>query len=631
MRNVSLLLLLTLLLVPALFAEQTPAQMYDFMAARLAAEQGDYSKAVDLINKVIAKNPKDPVLLYERAMIYVDAAKLDKAVDELRNVTKLYPDFYDAQKLLGRILIDQSGGEAKKVEDALTHLTAAFKARPDDVGTGLAITQIYLGSDRLTQAEKILEQLAETAPDNRTVNFQYAQVLTKVGKGDKSKVYLERVVAGEPTFGPAIFQLVDIYQQSGEWIKAAEVLAPLIGVDPLNLELQRRQAYYYLRAGDAEKSRHLFEELLRVEPNDERSRFFYAESLSELQEYEKANTIYRSLLQSKPDDPELLMSFGSNQLALRQYDDAGKTFQALLNVPGAPEQVATIAKTQLALVEYQKKNYGEALTRARKALDEASQPNYQAAAIVLDIYKREARPDEAVAFIDGLAKRYPDDQLIKIRQLECVVRAGRQDRADELTKALVTAGDRGAQAAAQAYVSAENWNGAIAILENLRKKMPDDVDVLFQLGAAYERAGKVQAAEEAFQTVLSKQPDQAGTLNYLGYMWADRGVNLDRAEEMLVEAVRQQPRNGAFVDSLGWVYYKQGKLDLAKKQLEDAMTLMPRDATVKEHVGDVYLKMGQKKSALDQYKEALTLDPEAADETRIRQKVTNLEKAGGRK
>ena len=73
----------------------------------------------------------------------------------------------------------------------------------------------------------------------------------------------------------------------------------------------------------------------------------------------------------------------------------------------------------------------------------------------------------------------------------------------------------------------ENWAGAIAILEPLRKKTPDDVDVLFQLGAAYERAGKIPQAEEAFQAVLTKQPDQAGTLNYLGYMNADRGARVD--------------------------------------------------------------------------------------------------------
>src|SRR5687768_17414004 len=110
-------------------------------------------------------------------------------------------------------------------------------------------------------------------------------------------------------------------------------------------------------------------------------------------------------------------------------------------------------------------------------------------------------------------------------------------------------------------------------------------------------------------------------------MWADRNVNLERAAEMLVRAVEQEPRNGAFIDSLGWVYFRQGKLDLAEKHLADAARLMPRDPTIQEHLGDLFARRGQRDLALESYRRALTLEPEPQDEAKLRSKIAELERA----
>src|SRR5947209_11942913 len=109
-------------------------------------------------------------------------------------------------------------------------------------------------------------------------------------------------------------------------------------------------------------------------------------------------------------------------------------------------------------------------------------------------------------------------------------------------------------------------------------------------------------------------------------MWAESGTNLDRAADMLNQAVKLEPRNGAYIDSLGWAYFRQGKLDLAEKYLTDATRLLPRDATVHEHLGDVLAKRGEVGRALDLYRAALKLEPEAKDEAKLRTKISELEK-----
>lgn len=613
-------------------AQETPDEMYGFLSARLAAERGEFSRALDLIDELIDKNPTDPVLRYERAEIYAAAAKLDKAIAELREVVKLSPTFYEAQRLLGRILIDTSGGDRKKVDDALIFLEAAYRLQPGDLGTGLAIVQIHLAAGRAEDAERVLGGLAEASPDNRTVNYQYSQVLMKAGKTAEAKPYLERVVAADPLFGPAVFQLVDLYQADRDWILAADALGPIVAADPRNLDLRRRQAYFYLEGGQSGTAVTLLEGLLALDPRDDRSRYLYGEALSAMAQYEKANQQYRTLLKGKPNDPELLISIGSNQMALGEFDDARKTFEVMSALPSLTNQGKGIAKTQLAAIDHQLGKYTEALAAARKVLDEVDAPNYQAVSIALDVFRRENRLEDAASFLDGLIAKFPEDSLLEVRQLEYYVRAGRAEDAARRVKELQAAGPRGTLSASQAYAAAEDYKGAIAILETQRKASPDEVDVLFQLGAMYERDGAIEKSEAAFLEILEKQPDHSATLNYLGYMWADRNVNLTRAETMLEKAVSMQPRNGAYVDSLGWVYFRLGKLDLAKKHLEDATLLVPRDPTIRHHLADVYAKLGMMDEALVEYKKARDFEPEDDSEAKvIAEKIALLEAEPDRK
>src|SRR5687768_10705927 len=111
-------------------------------------------------------------------------------------------------------------------------------------------------------------------------------------------------------------------------------------------------------------------------------------------------------------------------------------------------------------------------------------------------------------------------------------------------------------------------------------------------------------------------------------MWAENGVNLERAQEMLTRAVGQDPDNGAYIDSLGWVYFRLGQLDLAEKYLTDATRLMPRDATVHEHLGDLFAKRGNTERALELYRTALSLDPESKDVAKLRTKIAEIERRG---
>ncbi len=616
----------TLLMTLPAVAQESSTAAYDFLQAKLAANEGKFDQALSLLDKVIARDPGNPVLLYERGSMLIDAGRMDQAETALRKVIAAKPDFYEAQRVLGRMVLDKAGSNRAKVEEALGHLLIAFTLNHDDLSTGMTVAQIYMATDRTAEAEKVLAQMLERAPDQRAINYNYAQVLTKLGRGAESKQYLERAILLDPTFTPAIMQLIDIYQKENEWGKAATLLEPLIADEPMNVDLQKQQAFYYLRAGMSEKARAAFQSLTTAEPKDTRSLFYLAEALSDLGRYDEADKIYRALLEQSPNEPELLASFGLSQNAQHKVDEAAKAFRQLLTVPELPDNLQALANTQLAYIALQKGNYDEALSIAKPILIFRDKPNAQAINIALESLRKQKKYQDAIALLQPIVNQYASDPVANARYVEMLVRAGEKEKAQQAATTGAKFGSRATLSIAEAFVQAGDPKSAIALVQEALKSKPGETELLFGLGAAFERDGDTKSAERVFLQLLDKQPDNAAALNYLGYMWADAGVNLERASEMLKKAVGQEPRNGAYIDSLGWVYFRLGKLDLAEKYLNDATRLLPRDATVHQHLGDVFAKRGDYARALSAYRNALTMEPEPKDEASIRAKIADAEK-----
>ncbi|MEE9562603.1 MAG: tetratricopeptide repeat protein, partial [Thermoanaerobaculia bacterium] len=129
-------------------------------------------------------------------------------------------------------------------------------------------------------------------------------------------------------------------------------------------------------------------------------------------------------------------------------------------------------------------------------------------------------------------------------------------------------------------------------------------------------------AEAVFQELLDTEPQFAPALNYLGYMWAEEGENLDRALVMVSQAVNLEPDNGAYADSLGWTHFQLGNYKEAKGQLERAADLVGDDPVVFEHLGDLYVVLGDLEKAREVYERALALEADNIEQ--VRRKLEEL-------
>ncbi|MBL8596523.1 MAG: tetratricopeptide repeat protein [Devosia sp.] len=166
--------------------------------------------------------------------------------------------------------------------------------------------------------------------------------------------------------------------------------------------------------------------------------------------------------------------------------------------------------------------------------------------------------------------------------------------------------------------SADAYTQALAVTGG---KSPADWRFYYVRGIAYERSDQFPLAEKDFLRALELNPNQPQVLNYLGYSWVDKGMNLDRGLEMIEKAIEGAPNDGYIIDSLGWAYYRLGRFEEAVGKLEEAALLRPADPEINDHLGDAYWRVGRKLEATFQWKVAYAMDTEGNVKKRIEPKL----------
>jgi len=173
----------------------------------------------------------------------------------------------------------------------------------------------------------------------------------------------------------------------------------------------------------------------------------------------------------------------------------------------------------------------------------------------------------------------------------------------------------------EAYAQAADYYARA--IDIIGEPAPEHWMYYYARGICFERMKEWDKAEGDLEKALELNPDQASVMNYLGYSWVDQNMHLEKAMDLIREAVSREPNNGYYVDSLGWAHYKLGQFDRAVKHLEKAVELRPEDPILNDHLGDAYWKVGRKREARFQWSHALSLDPEPEDRKEILEKLAD--------
>ncbi len=237
----------------------------------------------------------------------------------------------------------------------------------------------------------------------------------------------------------------------------------------------------------------------------------------------------------------------------------------------------------------------------------------QAMSILQAVMKRNpARPEPAALFLLTHAQR----QLKDLSAAAATAETLRKLYPDDI---------RGLYATAAVLESQQRYAEAADILKDLMARAPEDSTIVHQYANALDKSGRPKDAEAALRGLLARDPRDANALNSLGYMFAERGERLDEAVALLQRALTLEPGNPSFLDSLGWAYFRQGRLDLAEGPLAEAAAKMPDNSVIQDHLGDLRFRQQRYAEAVAAWQRSLAGDGESIDRAAVEKKIRDAQ------
>ncbi len=606
-----------------------------YLRAKLFAQDTEFEQAVKEFRKAVDLDPEDGPLRREYGELLRDIPIYPEAEREARKAVELMPQSAGAHRLLGQVLL-ATAKDKPRVEEAAAELKKAAELGPPDPQGAVALAQAAIRLDKPKDAVAALEAVADRA-HGPSFLLLYGEALERDGQTEKAEEIYRSLLRQDPENRAASVGLLRVYDRSKQFDKEAALLESFMKGQPGNLAAKTQYATVLLRARRFPESKKAFDQVLAADPGNRDALRMYAALLSETRETDKADETLRKLQSLEPDDPEVPYRRAMNFLEARRLDEAQQILEDLRkSLTGRKTDGSEAGQIdgQLAYIAYLRKDYAKAASILTPRLRDADGLNPQAFALLTQIARdQEDWPGGLRLTREAYGKPGKKTPNLRATHAEFLLRSSAADKAEggKILAALAAEDKAGALAAADAWQRLDEFGRAADAARVGLDHFPEDPELLFRLAASLERAKKVGESEAAFERLLKIRPDHAPGMNYLGYMWADRGENLPRALDLIRKAVDLEPSNGAYLDSLGWAYFRLNKLDKAEENLLAASSLNPDDATVEEHLGDLWEKKGDGAKARESWKRALTLKPEPDVKLRLEEKVRKTDASDAKK
>ncbi|MFA6091364.1 MAG: tetratricopeptide repeat protein [Elusimicrobiota bacterium] len=468
---------------------------------------------------------------------------------------------------LKALLLSNQGG----YDAALQEYEKAVELDPQSAFVLQQAAELAMEMGRLDKAQAFAVRLSSIAPESTEAALLQGHVSWAVGDLPAAQSSFERVLArsGAPAEASrrALFALGSLLSaQSPE--KAKKYFERTLASNPENAsEVEYQLALIEHRARHFDDAAKHLQRSVELDPDDMQARYTLAQTQELRRDTAAALGVYADILQRDPRNVGLLDRVG--ELYFMQDDFARAKEHFLRAKIIAPDHPATCL--WLSLLAEQEQDFASA---AKNLKESAGLKDDASLHLRLGYYLTQAgRLAEAVEALESAHKHWPENEEVSY---------------------FLSLG----------YDDLKKTDKAVALLRELLRAVPDNRDARFQLGAIFERDGKMPQAEEQFREILKKNPADAPALNYLGYSLADRGLKLEESEGMLRKAVELDPKSGAYRDSLGWVRFKRGAMREGLSDLQEAARLLPDDDTVLDHLGEAYSVLGDTAAAWSAWRAA---------------------------
>jgi tetratricopeptide (TPR) repeat protein len=643
---------------PAVSASSSVADAYDqYLLGRRFERDDDVAGAIGAYKRAMALDPSAAEVPAELAGLYMRQNRVGEAMTAAEQALKIAPGNTEAHRVLGTIYAAMaesdnepnngpSGGAARPAGEnatrAIQHLEAALVGPVGEPDPNLLanLARLYVRTGAHDKAIPLLRDLVSRERGWQDGVSLLAEAYAGAGKNAEAIAWLEEAAPDDPRLYAT---LGDFYDRERRWKDSAGAYAMAVTGAPRNVTLKMSYASALLNAGDRDgigKARDVLNEVLASRPTgatEPRALYLLSQAQRRLGDLSGAEASARRVIALNGKSPWGYFALAESLQERQQY-------QAVLDVllPAVSEMRsrAVVESSGLGLLLPHIGFAYEQLGRhdqAIAAFDEAHRLTPADPLITSYLIQANVSAKNYAAAIE-LARvaraDHPEDLRLARLQAQALRQSGQPDRAVAiLQEVLDKQADRPLAyvALAQEYVDANRGAEAVKLLEQAREKFPSETSIGFELGAVFDKQKRFAEAEAAFRRVLASEPDNAPTLNYLGYMLADRGERLDESVAYLKKALEIDPDNGSYLDSLGWAYYKENKLDLASDNLTRAAAQLRTNSVIQDHYGEVLFKMGRYGDAIAAWTAALAGDGDSIDRAGIDRKIRSAQQKLGKK
>ena len=621
-------------------AEAAPASLalsyYHYSLAQWYDNNGDPRRALAEMKRALEHNPGSSAVHMETAMLLGKTGSLGEAIAYAEKAARLDPADPDPRWLLANIYLrpsERGPGAREWLAKAAAELEALKGLTPEDERVHYLLGSVYFQLGEPEKAIAAYEQY-QRLPGVGGLGYRaIAKYHEESGNPEKALEAMALAIQAEPESPEGLMQLGSLYSRVGENRKAAEAFQSLLEITGHNPEVVRSLAEALFNDGEYAETMRVLAELAEKTPPDRESRVLLGRAQLESGAHADAIRTFEALLASVPGDTEARFYLGRALAETGRYQEAVRHFSDLVRGTAGDEGEGpnrTLFRQNLAALYQETGEHDKAIALYREMAGEDPRANIQ----LLNAYRVGRRFDEALELGQRLLDEDPDNIQAGILHALALGESGQpSEGVAALNRMLASHPDNLDIIVnlSQLHLDARRFDEAERILLRAESASPEAEERLkFQRAAVYERRKDYDRAESLFKELLARNPENAMVLNYLGYMLADRGVRLEEAVRYVRGALAIEPNNGAYLDSLGWAFFKLEDLEQAEKYLLEAKRMVQNDPTIDEHLGDLYHKLGDLDKALDFYRSSVRIgtNPEEAD--KVRRKLEKLERTQSR-
>jgi tetratricopeptide (TPR) repeat protein len=437
--------------------------------------------------------------------------------------------------------------------------------------------------------------------DTAEYYFLIGRYLEGEGRIDEAIAAHKRAIELEPGSAELRAELAGLYARQDNAVDAVETAEAALARDPANYEANRILGSVYaafaerrlpLRQGDdpSTYASKAIAYLHKIEGDglDVGVELALARLYIQTEAFEKAIPLLERVIEEQPGFVEATFLLATAQ------ENAGQTNQAIDTLRGVLQENPGSFRAQVRLAE---------------------------------LYERQQRWHEAADAYGKAQGLNPRATMLTGRRAVALLSAGRAVEARDLVQGALGSARSAAPDPILLYLLAESQralkelDAAQATVQKLLAASPDDTRGLHVLSLIQQDKGDLKGAEKTLRDLIGRDPLDANALNTLGYMLAEQGERLNEAVELVQRALKIEPGNPSYLDSLGWAYFQQGRFDLADSPLTEAAAKLSTNSVVQDHLGDLRFKQQRYGDAADAWVRALAGDGQSIDKSKIEKKI----------